>query len=178
MDALLFCLSKSMCREFMAWQRILRNCKRETWSWSPVWQGFVGVVLIPLHWLLCWDWNCSLQNSALERTSCLYFDIHKRGVGVGGWQKVARGLKKSFRKLASLNFSYENRVSCYFSLWTTFSPTLVLQSPFIQLVMNDFHLLCKLLLSRLHCNEGSLAVSTINPGFQVFIITWQFSNLG
>jgi len=62
----------------------MRNCERETRCQSLDWPGRVGAALVPWHWLLCWDWNCSLWNLALERTSCLYFDIRQGREGGSG----------------------------------------------------------------------------------------------
>lgn len=157
------------------------NCERETWCQSLDWLGFVGEAQGPSQWSLCWGRNCSLWNSTLERTSCLDFDTLKGREGGSGrrWQYARKSHLENWQGFNF--FSYENPAGCCVSLWTAFSLTLLLlllQSQFIQLVMNDFQLLCKLLLSRLHCNQRSLAVSIINPGFQVFIITWHFSNLG
>lgn len=177
-----FCfVFQRVCTENAQHNKGYNNCERETWCQSLDQPGSVGEALAPSQWLLCWDQNCSLWNLALERTSCLYFDILQGTEGGSGrrWQCAQKSHLENWQDFNF--FHYENLANCCVSLWTAFPPTLLLlllQSQFIQSVMNDFQLLCKLLLSRLHCNQRSLAVSIINPGFQVFIITWQFSNLG
>lgn len=120
----------------------IRNCKREIWCRSLDWPGHVAVALVPLHWLLCWDWNCSLWNLALERISSLYFDIGK-GREAGSGRRLQYAWKSHLENWQHFNFfpmkispvamlvfeprSYWHccfsffRVSLFSWLWMTFS---------------------------------------------------------
>lgn len=118
------------------------NCERETWCQSLDRPGSVGEALVPSQWLLCWDWNCSLWNSALERTSCLYFDILKGREGGSGrrWQHARKSHLENWQgfnffsmkisPVATLVFEPRSHRHCCFScsrvslfswLWMTFS---------------------------------------------------------